>query len=674
MLNKGKKNGDIAPVGLSGAFFAVAGVAIAFMVIFLAVISFAPTYSLAIGLVLIVVYTLGVGIYIFAAQRGSDASLPDTSISPLLGNIMNNTMMNLNFPAFIADEKEDVIIWSNRSADEMSRDKKNLRGAKTEDIFAVSAAEIVSSETEELKSLTAHGRTFAPSGYRIKLADRSLIMLVLYEETELAATKAEMASRELIISYVMIDNLEEMLQNEQETYRAVATKIDGLLRELAGEAGGILKEYERDRYLFVFEASALDEFINRKFDILDRVRDVRVGNGNLPVTVSVGISTVKGSFSDREKAAQAALDMALQRGGDQVVLKSESAIEFFGGRSKTVQKRTKVRARVTANELLMRMSRASNVLIMGHKYADFDALGAAVGIARLAMLCGVRVNILSNPRDVNLDGCRAMLMKDEDYADMFIDGATALDMLRSDTLLVIVDVNNFALLECPELAVNCNDVVIIDHHRKTAEFEREPVIQYIEPSASATCEIVAEMLEQVLPTGQLSRAEANLLFAGIQLDTKQFTKNTGTRTFGAAMYLRDRGASPAEAQELFKTDIDEFTREAKFRSNIVVYRNIVAISLGEGEGDAGDRIAAAKAADRLLEVSGVQASFALIKIGDAVQISARSTGAINVQLILEELKGGGHFDAAGAQVQGGTLSETLVMLKEAIDKFLDSKK
>ena len=254
---------------------------------------------------------------------------------------------------------------------------------------------------------------------------------------------------------------------------------------------------------------------------------------------------------------------------------------------------------------------------------------------------------------------------------LLVDTKEALELVNANTLLVVVDVNNAALFESTALAQNVDNIVIIDHHRKTAEFERSPLISYIEPSASACCELVAEMMEQVLPDGVLLPAEANLMLAGILLDTKQFTKNTGSRTFSAALYLRNRGASPTEVQGLFKTNLDDFIREAKFRSNVVIYRGVTAIALSEGEGVASDRIAAAKAADKLLGVEGVQAAFALVRIGDMVHISARSTDAVNVQLILEKLRGGGHFDSAAAQVSGSTLQDALVQLKEAIDAYFE---
>jgi len=309
---------------------------------------------------------------------------------------------------------------------------------------------------------------------------------------------------------------------------------------------------------------------------------------------------------------------------------------------------------------------------MGHKYADFDSFGACIGIARLAEFCGVSSNIVVDTNDENVIGCINKFRGIDMYDGKFIDSRDGLDLMRTGTMLVIVDVNNVEHFESSQLAANVDKIAIIDHHRKTAEFKREPVISYIEPSASSCCELISEMLEQSIPAGMLIKEEADMLLAGMLLDTKQFSRNTGTRTFSAAQYLRSEGATPSDAQELFKSSLDDFIREARFENDVVIYRKIIAISRSDSEGVPQDRIAAAKAADKLLGISGILASFSLVKIGNSVHISARSTGKINVQLILEKLQGGGHFDVAGAQVADRSLVEALAMLKESIDHYLDN--
>ncbi len=645
--------------------------ALALILAAVAVVGTLTSVSLPILCVIAFVLILAVSITIalltdHRSPHGADSQV----LSPVLGNIMLDTVMKQNAPVLICDEAEERIIWYNRAFAAATEAKTQMYGSRVSEYLDREAAEILAENATDGSAVSIGSRSYRAQAYTLRAKDKGFCLLSMTDVTETERLYQQLAQSESIVAYILIDNLDEMLQYEQEKSRTVALQIETVLRDWAAEANGILKEYERDRYLFLFEARHLDDFIVRKFDILDKIRDIRVGDAKLPVTISIGVANVRGEFSEKERAATAALDMALQRGGDQVVVKGETGIECYGGRTKTIQKRTKVRARVIANELIMHMSRASNVLIMGHKYADFDAFGAAVGMARLSMFCGNRVNIVTDLKDPNLAGCRHMLAGEPEYEDVLIDAGEALELLSANTLLIVVDVNNAEKFESPELAQNADNIVIIDHHRKTAEFEKEPLISYIEPSASATCELVSEMLEQVLPENLLRPTEANLMMAGILLDTKQFTKNTGTRTFSAALYLRDRGALPAETQNLFKTDLNDFIREAKFRANVVIYRGITAIALGEGEGDAGDRIAAAKAADKLLTVEGVQASFALIRIGDIVHISARSADSVNVQVILEMLNGGGHFDAAAAQVPT-SMHDALVQLKSAIDAYLD---
>ncbi|MGN1129180.1 MAG: DHH family phosphoesterase, partial [Candidatus Flemingiibacterium sp.] len=367
------------------------------------------------------------------------------------------------------------------------------------------------------------------------------------------------------------------------------------------------------------------------------------------------------------------LDLALQRGGDQVVVKNSHNTEFYGGRTKTVQKRTKVRARVIANELTLNMAKAHNVLIMGHRNPDYDSIGACVGIARLAMFCGVKANIVVNRSDPNIRQAINRVASLPEYTDIFVDSFVGQDMIHSDTLLVIVDVNNPAQFEAPDIASNVGTIAIIDHHRKTGDYVRQPVITYIEPSASSACELVAEILEQSLPIGGLHREEADVLYGGMLLDTKQFSRNTGVRTFSAALYLRSEGANPAEVQLFFKSGLDDFMRETKFSMNVVTYRQIFAISMSDGDGSPQDRIAAAKAADKLLSVEGVMASFALVHIDDSVHISARSAGNVNVQLILEKIGGGGYYEAAGALLKNVTMTSALNSLKDAIDDYMKKK-
>lgn len=599
------------------------------------------------------------------------------TLAPVMGRIMFDAVVKMKTPVFICDDSERIV-WYNTATEVLfageSRfsTENKLYGRTVPELFGVTLAQIRDDKSDNGVVLSCEGRSFTAKYNHIKTDDNDFALVVTTETTVADRLSKQLADTAPVVMYIYIDNLSEMMQYDRENYRSAVTRLDHVLRHWAEECGGILKEYERDKYLFVTENRVLRQCIDRKFDILDKVRAIRVGDVELPMTISVGVADIPGSFADKERTAHTALDMALQRGGDQAVVKGDGSIDFYGGITKTVQKRTNVRSRVVSGELTAAMKKASNVLIMGHRYADYDCFGACVGLARMAMFCGARVNVIVNPGDGGILGCREMLDSEEDFLGVFVDSARGLDLLESGTLVVVADVNNVRQMECTELFTRAETVAIIDHHRKTAEFDRSLSIEYIEPSASSASELVSEMLEQVLPKDELTCHEASLLLTGIILDTLQFTRSTGTRTFSAAMFLRDCGASPDTMQHLNKTSLDDYVREGRFRQNVMIYRGRTAITCPQtdngGETGPADQIIAAKAANNLLTVAGVEASFALIRIGETIHISARSNGKINVQVILEELHGGGHYDAAGAQLTGCTMKEAVELLKGAIDK------
>lgn len=587
--------------------------------------------------------------------------IPET-VSVLAGSVVE-----IPYPAFICPADTDTVVWYNKAAAEIFGD--SAKKARFSDLF-----ETLESDGEDLRMGVA-GRRYSPLSYTSKGDDmREYTVIIMHDVTAHDNLVKDLMGKESAVAYITVDNLDELLNYEQEDYRGASGETEKILRQWATENDGILKEYQQDKYIFLFERSKLEKFTQCGFDILDRIKNVRVGENSIPLTVSMGICAFDGTPGEREKAAQSALDTALQRGGDQVVLKTDGGVEIFGGKTKIPQKRTKVKARVVANELISHVSSSSNVIIMGHRYADFDAFGACVGLARLCMFCGVPVNIVTDFKDSNLDLCRQWMLTEKEYAGVFIDADSAMELITSDTLLLVADVNNRMQFEDAALMDSCQKVCIVDHHRKTAEYEKEPAVTYIEPAASAASELVAEMLEQVLPSGILLASEANMMMAGILLDTNQFTKNTGTRTFSAALYLRGAGADVGEVQELFKTELEDFQRELKFHSNVEIYKGITAISVAVGECTLKDKIPAAKAADKLLTVEGVKASFAVVPIGNEVHISARSSGTVNVQLILEKLHGGGHFDSAGTRIEGADTDTAVQMLKKVIDDYLTETK
>lgn len=585
---------------------------------------------------------------------------------PMLGTIMYDTVNTAREPALICDEN-NRIIWFNRFAAEITG-TSSLLGSKLENVMEL--GELKEDGHKYPDEVILDNKNYSLEPTKIRSNNTVYYLLKFRDITETVELKKFIRDEDDVAAYIIIDNLDELMQFEQERYRESAALVEQLLRDWAASVGGILKEYERDRYLFIFKNKDLERFTKEKFDILDKVREIRVGNGKVPITVSIGVGKVYGQLADREKAAHLALDMALQRGGDQAVVKYEDKIEFYGGITNSLQKRTKVFTRVASTEILALIASASNVIIMAHKYPDYDAFGASIGLARLAMYCGVKVNIVTDFKNPNIKKCMKLIGDNKLYKGMFIDGATGLDMVSSETLLILTDVNNPLMFEAPDIYDNVYNVAVIDHHRKASEFTRKPIFELIEPSASSSSELVSEMLDFTLQESLLTPVEANMLLAGITLDTRNFTKGAGTKTFAAAMYLRDNGASYDDIQDLFKANITDYKQEALFGQKIEVYRHCMAIAVNEFGSDAGDKILASRVADNLLMVEEVVASFALVQIGDSVHVSARSNGTVNVQLILESLSGGGRYDAAGAVVRNG-MQQALLMLKDAIDKYLD---
>lgn len=583
---------------------------------------------------------------------------------PVLGSIMYDKINALDEPAFICDA-HGKFLWYNSFTQNGTGQKSPILGSYVSNFFPETLT-----DDDYPQEVEFDEKNYRVERTKIKSNEKVYFLVVLRDITKIVELERTIRDTTKVVAYIIVDNLEELLQFEQEKYREAAASIEQYVREWASSVGGVLKEYERDKYIFVFNMEDLDKFTADKFDILDKVRDIRIGAGKIPVTISIGVAKIDGTLAEVEKAAHTCLEMALQRGGDQAVVKVDDKIDFYGGHTNATGKRTRVRARVVANELINYISSSGNVIIMAHKFPDYDAFGASVGISKLAKFCGVKYNIVTNLKDANVVKCMKFFSDDDDYKGVFIDSSEGLDLVNSDTLLIVVDVNNYAMLESTDIAKSVNQMVIIDHHRKTAEYDEEPLISYIETSASSASELVSEMLEQVLPMEYLKKNEANMLLSGISLDTKQFTKSAGTKTYAAAMFLREHGASYEDIQDLFKTSLINYKQESHFGELVEIYKDRIAIAVNKNGKDNSDRILAARVADNLLEIEGVGASFTLIMIDSTVHISARSAGSINVQLILEELDGGGRFDAAGAQVKAENIDTVILQLRQAIDKHI----
>ena len=518
------------------------------------------------------------------------------------------------------------------------------------------------------------GRKFRMESYPLSSKGKTYYMIVFHDITELCELAKLHYNTHTAIGYIVIDNLEEIAQYVKVSYQDETRKVGKLLGEWVARIGGVIREYENNKFLVLFTQKMLHECIRNKFAILGEVHKIEIGDAHIPLTVSIGISTTGDTLEEREHDAMVSLDMALQRGGDQVVLKNQTGIFYFGAKTKTLQKRTRGHGKIIYAKLAALIENSSNVLIMGHRTPDFDSIGACIGMTVLIrnMFEDIDVKVIMDTQSENFLASTSRLCALAEYKNTFIDGVSALDYNNSDTLLIIVDANNLAIVEAPELAKNTFKKVIIDHHIKKEEFLEEPELAYIDPSASSACELIAEMLEETLPADISFKEEANIMMSGIMLDTKNFTRTVGMRTFAAALYLKNSGADPEYARTFFEEAFEDYLSAAQFGSNAKIYRERIAIASAVDPGSSNSRVLAAKASDKLLAIRNVNAAFALILLGEDVHVSARSDGSINVQLIAERLGGGGHFDMAGAAIKNSTLEEAEALLRTAIDDYLDN--
>ncbi|MBD9227262.1 MAG: DHH family phosphoesterase [Clostridiales bacterium] len=486
--------------------------------------------------------------------------------------------------------------------------------------------------------------------------------------TDLEHMRATLEETKPVAAIVMIDNYEDLMSACPEGKRsAIRAAIEEKMDQWRGTSGALLMKYDRDRYLMVFTEKQYEAFAQGRFAILDEVRTVQAAEG-VYATMSIGVGREAGSYDALFKNAGLALEMALSRGGDQAVVKDRMNFEFYGGRAKTTEKRTKVKSRVMANALGDLMDETEHVYVMGHQYADMDTLGAAAGVCAIARKRGKVARIVMDTENNSVGPMLRKLKALPEYKDVFIGGGDAFLRVQPDTLLVVVDTNRPASVESEPLLEACNRVAVIDHHRRGSSYIEKMALNFHEPYASSASELVTELLGYLLEPGDLLKTEAEALLAGIVLDTKNFTNRTGGRTFEAAAYLRRAGADTQDVQRMFQSDLESMIDRYAIIRQAVLYREDLAIAAIDEECE---RVTAAKAADELLTLSGVQASFVFYPKDGGVYISARSLGEVNVQVIVEALGGGGNSTSAGGQLPGVTVEQVRQKLQEAIDKYYE---
>ncbi|AGZ58611.1 Phosphoesterase, DHH family protein [Bacillus amyloliquefaciens] len=501
-------------------------------------------------------------------------------------------------------------------------------------------------------------------------------LLYFFDVTEQIQIEKQYENERTVLAYIFLDNYDDVTQGlDDQTRSTMNSQVTSLLNAWAQEYGIFLKRTSSERFIAVLNEHILTELENAKFSILDEIRE-KTSVHTVSLTLSIGIGASVSSLKELGDLAQSSLDLALGRGGDQVAIKMPNGkVKFYGGKTNPMEKRTRVRARVISHALKEIVSESSNVIIMGHKFPDMDAVGAAIGILKVAQANGKDGYIVIDPNQIGSSVQRLIeeIKKYEELWSRFITPEEAMEISNDDTLLVVVDTHKPSLVMEERLVNKIEHIVVIDHHRRGEEFIKDPLLVYMEPYASSTAELVTELLEYQPKRLKINMIEATALLAGIIVDTKSFSLRTGSRTFDAASYLRAKGADTVLVQKVLKESVGSYIKRAKLIQHTSLYKEHIAIaSLPENEEEYFDQVLIAQAADSLLSMSEVEASFAVARRDEhTVCISARSLGEVNVQIIMEALDGGGHLTNAATQLSGISVSEALVRLKEAIDEYFE---
>jgi cyclic-di-AMP phosphodiesterase len=502
-----------------------------------------------------------------------------------------------------------------------------------------------------------------------------LILLYWFETTPYENLKRKYNQEKLVLALVQVDNYDEVIKSTDDVNRSrVISEIDQRIHRWTNQLKGIVRKYEQDKFIVLFDYQHLEQQESKRFEILDAIREIQAGN-HIPATLSIGIGSMGKDFQETLAFASTAKDLCLGRGGDQTAVKRNDDIKFYGGKSKAVEKRTKVKARVIAYGLRQLIEQADNVIVMGHKQPDLDALGAALGIYRAARNRKKDAWIVLNASNPSIEVLHSMMMKHEEYQKAVISCAEAQRIQsRSRCLVVVVDTHRPSYTECPELLEGNDRIVVIDHHRRSTDFIEDTLLTYHETYASSTSEMVTEIIYYMEDKLTLEALEAEALMAGIALDTKNFTFKTGVRTFEAASYLRRAGADTTMVRQMFQDDLESIVSRAEVIKKSEVILEQIAIAVSEDQSE-NAQLVAAQAADTMLTIRGVKASFVLgtSKSGQ-IFISGRSLGDINVQVILEKLGGGGHMTVAGAQLENTTIEATRQQLIQVVKEVLDQEK
>lgn len=604
------------------------------------------------------------------------------------GQIQRKLLRDLDLPYALLDDAGKVV-WTNTAFEAVVHQPKGYNKSLTA-LFPTITRDRLPDDSgvdEAQYELEYEGNEYVAKFKKISLKEMAehsdmidakdyngyLIAVYLYDETALHIALQEVDDQSLAVGMIYLDNYEEALESVESVRRSLLIAlIERKINKYISGFDGICKKLEKDKYLVIMRKKAIAQLQESRFDLLEDVKTVNIGN-EMAVTISIGVGLDGLSYAQNYEFARNAIDLALGRGGDQAVIKTPESITYYGGKSQQVEKNTRVKARVKAHALREIITSKDQVLVMGHRMADVDSFGAAVGIYRIAQTLGRKAHIVLNEAPAAISSMVELFKNNPEYEeDMIIGNARAIEVASSNSVLVVVDVNKPSITECPDLLRFCKSVVVLDHHRQGTETIENATLSYVEPYASSSCEMVSEILQYTYDNIKIHTEEADCLYSGIMIDTNNFMTKTGVRTFEAAAFLRRNGADVTRVRKLFRADAQEYKAKADAVSQAEIYKQYFAISVCTPDDLPSPTVIGAQAANELLNIRGVKASFVLTDYQGKIYISARSIDEVNVQIIMERMGGGGHMNTAACQMEGTGLIEAIGALKQTIDTMLEN--
>jgi len=607
------------------------------------------------------------------------------SFATQYGQIQKQLLRDLELPHALLDDTGKVI-WTNKAFEKATRIKKGYTKSITTIFSDIGPDQLPKATNSTAMDIEYDGHNYNIKMKKVELKkmlsnspvvqaenyEGYLIALYLFDETALRFALQENDDQSLAIGLIYIDNYEEALNSIEEVRRSLLTAlIDRKISKYIASIDGIVKKTEKDKFLVVLRKKTLKQLKDNRFDLLEDVKTVSVGN-EMPVTLSIGIGLDGLSYSQNAEFARSSIDLALARGGDQVVIKTPGEISYFGGKSQQAEKSTRVKARVKAQALKEIINGKENIIVMGHRLMDVDSFGAAIGIYCIGRDLERPVHIVIDEISSSVKPMISLFKGNPDYEeDMFIGSAQAKEEAGDNTVLVIVDVNKPSITECPDLIKTCKTIVVLDHHRQGTEVVENATLSYVETYASSACEMVAEVLQYVDDNIKIKGIEADCIYSGIMIDTNNFMAKTGVRTFEAAAYLRRSGADVTRVRKMFREDAGEYRAKADAISRAEIYKGAYAISVCNGDKINSPTIVGAQAANELLNIIGIKASFIFTLYQGKVYISARAIDEVNVQLVMEKFGGGGHMNIAGVQLENTTVEAAIKNVKKELDMMIE---